>query len=293
MIRQSATVAAVGRCLVLLVTVVSAAIAQPPNGYYASVDFTNVATMRATLHEVIDDHTRYPYTSTATDTWDILDLADEDPGNPANILDVYRNASYPKAGGDNPNYNREHTWSTSFGHPDDEVGNYPYTDCHGLFLSDSGYYSSRSNLPYRYCSAGCTEKPTMGGTTGSYPGTSNWCTGSGATGTWETWIDRRGDVARALFYMDVRYEGGVHGVTGYAEPDFILTDDDSLIAASNTSNNEPIAYMGILTDLLAWHLEDPVDAVEEARNEVVYLYQGNRNPFIDHPEWVACIFLDL
>ncbi len=52
--------------------------------------------------------------------------------------------------------------------------------------------------------------------------------------------------------MDVRYEGGTHGDTGASEPDLILTDDESLIAASNTGNNEPVAYMGILSVLLQW-----------------------------------------
>ena len=63
------------------------------------------------------------------------------------------------------------------------------------------------------------------GGSGVYPGESNWTT----AGVWEAWAGRRGDVARALFYLDVRYEGGVHGVTGAAEPDLVLTDDPSLL----------------------------------------------------------------
>ncbi|MBZ0144814.1 MAG: endonuclease, partial [Rhodocyclaceae bacterium] len=55
--------------------------------------------------------------------------------------------------------------------------------------------------------------------------------------------------------------------------------------------NASVAYMGMLSVLLAWHVEDPVDAVEQHRNEVVFTYQGNRNPFIDRPEWVTCLFL--
>ena len=45
--------------------------------------------------------------------------------------------------------------------------------------------------------------------------------------------------------------------------------------------------MGLLTDLLAWHLADPPDAEEVARNSVIQTFQGNRNPFVDHPEWVS------
>ena len=269
--------------------------AQAPPGYYDTVDAGNATSLRSTLHAVIDDHLRFPYTSTSTDTWDILELADEDPNNGANVLDVYANESFPKQGGGNTLYNREHTWPKSYGFPNDVSANMPYTDCHMLFLAHDGYNSSRSNKPYRDCSAACGENPTvvndgMGGGSGVYPGNSNWTSGSFTQGTWETWIGRRGDVARALFYMDVRYEGGSHGVTGVAEPDLVLTDVESLIEASNTGSNESVAYMGMLSVLLQWHMQDPVDARELARNDVVYSFQGNRNPFIDHPEWVSCLF---
>ncbi len=269
--------------------------ADPPPGYYDTVDDSSDTALRNTLHTVIDDHTRFPYTSSGTDTWDILELADEDPNNVNNILDIYRNATYPKAGGGNTDYNREHTWPTSYGFPDDNSSNYPYTDCHHLFLSDDGYNSSRSNKPYRYCDAACSENPTdanngQGGGSGTYPGNSNWTTGSNTSGTWETWIDRRGDIARAQFYLDIRYEGGTHGVTSVPEPDLILTDTEALIASSNTGSNESVAYMGMLSELLQWHMEDPVDDHERSRNDVVYSFQGNRNPFVDHPEWVECLF---
>jgi endonuclease I len=268
--------------------------ADPPAGHYDSVDFTDPTTFRQTLHGVIDDHTRFPYTNGSTDTWDILEQADEDPGNPSNILDVYRNASYPKAGGDNANYNREHTWPSSYGFTDDGAGNYPFTDCHHLFLVDSNYNSSRSNRPYSNCDPSCDERPTVanngqGGGSGVYPGNSNWVEGFIATeGTWETWIGRRGDVARALFYLDVRYEGGTHGVTDDPEPDLILTDDTSLIVSS--TSNQSVAHMGILSVLVQWHSQDPVSDMERDRNDVVFGFQGNRNPFIDHPEWVGILF---
>jgi len=266
-----------------------------PSGYYDTVDATNSTTLRATLHAAIDDHTKIPYTATATDTWNVLELADQDPNNSGRILDVYLNESYPKYGEGNLDYNREHSWPKSYGFPDDLSSNYPYTDCHHLFLCNDSYNTSRSNKPYRYGSAADSEKPTevndgMGGGTGVYPGNSNWTAGSYTEGTWETWIGRRGDVARALLYMDVRYEGGSHGVTGHNEPDLILTDSEALILSSNTGNMESVGYMGMLSVLLQWHIEDPVDAREQARNDAVYAYQGNRNPFIDHPEWVECLF---
>ncbi len=51
-------------------------------------------------------------------------------------------------------------------------------------------------------------------------------------------------------------------------------------------------YVGMLTALLQWHAQEPVDDVERNRNDVVFSFQENRNPFIDNPEWVACLFMD-
>lgn len=273
----------------------STATAQAPPGYYNSVDTSNATTLRNTLHAVIDDHTRFPYTSGGMDTWDILEDAMEDAGNSNNIIDLYLNESYPKQGGGNTLYNREHTWPSSYGFPNDNGSNYPFTDCHLLHLCNDSYNSARSNKPYRNCSPGCSEEPTestggQGGGSGSYPGNSNWTAGAFTSGTWETWMGRRGDVARALMYADVRYEGGSHGITFSSEPNLILTDNESLIGNSNNGSNLSTAYMGIRSVLLLWHVQDPVDAKEMEKNNVVFSHQGNRNPFVDHPEWVECLF---
>lgn len=263
--------------------------AAPAEGYYNSVDPTSALTLRRTLHELIDDHRRLPYTANARDTWDVLEAADQHRRDDQQILDIYRNTTYLKAGGGNANYSREHSWPKSYGFPNDNVGNYPYTDCHHLFLVDRRYNSSRHNKLYRSCDESCMERPTENGAQRSdqsrnYPGSSNWT----RAGIWETWIGRRGDVARALFYMDVRYEGGAHGRTAFVEPDLILTDDPSLVVSSTA--NQAKAYMGRLSDLLQWHEEDPVDKREKHHNETVFEAQGNRNPFVDHPEWVLCVF---
>ncbi len=98
----------------------------------------------------------------------------------------------------------------------------------------------------------------------------------------------KGNVARAVLYMDVRYEGGNNPDTGTAEPDLRLTDNASLIAP--TGGNASVAYMGLLSVLLQWNQEDPVDDAERLRNDAVQSYQGNRNPFVDQPEWAACVY---
>jgi endonuclease I len=265
--------------------------AEAPTGYYDSVDTSSPQALHTSLHEIIDDHQRFPYTSTATDTWDILESADEDPNNPSNVLDIYKNASYAKEGGGNSFYNREHSWPKSYGFPSDGSSNYPYTDAHHLFISDSSYNSSRSNKPYDNCTSGCTEKITeFNNGRGGISIESNWTTGSFTQGKWETWSGRKGEVARALLYMAVRYEGGTHGVTGYTEPDLRLTDDLNLIEQSNAGSNIDLAYMGLRSVLLQWHQDDPVDDLERRRNDIVFSHQGNRNPFIDHPEYVDCVF---
>lgn len=260
-----------------------------PSGYYGSVVTTSASALRTSLHNVIDDHTRIPYTASTTDTWDVLAAADQDPMNSSRVLDVYKNQSLAKQSGGNNYYNREHTWPNSLGFGNDGSGNYPYTDLHMLMVTDISYNSTRGNKPYDNCSSGCTELSTVatngaGGGSGTYPGNSNWSNSS----VFEVWNKFKGNVARAMFYMDVRYEGGTHGITGASEPDLRLTDNLSLVV--NTGGNASVGYMGKLSTLLQWHQADPPDAAEQLRNEVVYSYQGNRNPFIDHPEWVACIY---
>ena len=283
----------IGTCTASVLGALCAAassIAQAPPGYYDHVDLTSTSSLRTSLHATIKDHTRIPYTASSTDTWDVLERADEDAANTANILDLYRKRSYLKVHGGNTDYDREHSWPKSYGFPNDDGRVYPYTDCHHLFLCDVSYNSTRSNKPFANCTASASEYPIEGGASGVFPGTSNWSAGSLTNGSWQVWRDRRGDVARAMFYMDVRYEGGVHGVTGWPEPDLILTNDRNLIDSRNTGNNETVGYMGLLSTLLIWNLEDPPDAREMHRNDVVFHYQHNRNPFIDHPEWVALLF---
>ena len=248
--------------------------------YYNQVNSSSAEQLRCSLHEIINGHTAYPYSAGTTDTWDILEIADEDPNNSGRILDVYKNRSFNKVSdragtGSGVTYNREHTWPNSLGFPGGTPG--AYTDTHMLYLSDTGYNSDRGNSPYVDCDA-CTERPTevnngFGGGTGTYPGNSNWFDANG----FQTWNHRKGDVARAVMYMAIRYEG----TSG--EPDLELTDNLALVVGTTSSP----AYMGKLSTLLAWHAADPPDAAEVARNQVIQSFQGNRNPFIDHPEWAS------
>ncbi|MCK9538068.1 endonuclease [Dokdonella sp.] len=264
-------------------------------GYYDSVNTSSPGQLRCTLHRIIRGHTAYPYSGTGTSTWTILELAQAAPGEPDRILDVYRNRLYVRGsdragGGGGLKYNREHTWPNSLGFPG-ATGNLglpsaPYTDTHMLWLSDAQWNADRGNKPYAFCASNCGERITeanggVGGGSGSYPGNSNWVNAS----SFEVWNHRKGEMARAVMYMAIRYEGGTDPVSGQAEPDLELTDDRSKIVT--TSDYSRPAYMGLLEDLIDWHQADPPDAEELARMEVVYSFQGNRNPFIDHPEWAS------
>lgn len=274
--------------------------APPPASYYVSVDASSSGALRSTLHQVIDDHVRFPYTSSSTDTWDILNDADENPADPSTVLDLYKNATFADGCSSGCAWNREHTWAKSYGFQT-ESGSAatPYTDAHHLRATDQGYNSSRSNLPHGECVSGCSEYPTdvnagFGGTDQPNRGTggSVSCTTPTPGQVWEVWDHRKGDVARSILYMDLRYEGGT-GPLG-AEPDLIASDDLALMYAETTSCGDgymPVAYHGMLSTLLAWHAADPPDADEIRRNDQVWCYQQNRNPFVDHPEWVDCVYL--
>lgn len=273
-------------------------------GYYSKVNTSSPSQLRCSLHATIKGHTSYPYSGGTTNVWSILEIADEDPNNSGRILDAYRNRSFVKitdraGSGSGLKYNREHSWPNSlgFGSTTGNLGlpNAPYTDTHMLYLTDSAYNSDRGNKPYANCTAasGCGERVTevnngQGGGSGAYPGNSNWVkTPDGNGGSFEVWGKRKGDMARAILYMAIRYEGGTHPTTGQSEPDLELTDNRSLIQITSSSP----AYMGLLSTLIAWHQADPPTAAERERNEVIYSFQGNRNPFIDHPEWgTAALF---
>ena len=270
------------------------------SGYYGAVNPSDPSQLRCTLHQVIRGHTAYPYSGAGTSTWTILETAQADAARPGKIIDVYRNRRYDavadRAGtGSGITYNREHTWPNSLGFPSATgnlgLPNAPYTDTHMLWLSDTQYNADRGNKPFAYCNAACGERVTeanggSGGGSGSYPGNSNWVRSpDGNQGTFEAWGERKGEMARAIFYMAIRYEGGVDPTSGQDEPELELTDIRSQIVQSN--NYAQTAYMGLLADLLAWHQADPPDAAEVTRNDVIQGFQGNRNPFVDHPEWAT------
>ncbi|MEP4534313.1 MAG: endonuclease [Cyclobacteriaceae bacterium] len=259
--------------LLLLLVIHLPAIAQIPTGYYDEAEGLSADELKTALYNIIKEHKEFPYTSGSTDTWDILKETDKDPDNPSNVIGLYSGFSMDAAaeynGGDG--WTREHVWAKSRGDFGTTMG--PGTDVHHLRPEDNSTNSARSNRTFAECNEPFTDNSgTYSGATGSYTSSSDF--------VWEPRAEVKGDVARMIFYMATRYEGE------NGEPDLEVVD---YIVEQYSSLPEH----GKLTDLLIWHEEDPVDDYERNRNDIIYGYQENRNPFIDHPEYVASIWGDV
>ena len=221
--------------------------------------------MRAALHNIIDGHTPVSYTNTRF----ALEVLDEDPANTANLTLVYERTSYPKAWFVSTHangWNREHCWPNSLGI---DGGAPAYSDLFNLRAAGEPANSDRANLYYDESTPSASGYEQPAGVTTPLA--------SQDFDSWEPPLEVKGDLARSMFYMDVRYEGGA------GEPNLILTDNTSLISTS-------ASYMGRLSTLLVWHFLDPISAAERERAERAFGYQGNRNPFVDRPDFVEKVF---
>lgn len=232
---------------------------QAPPGYYSGADGLSGTALRNSLHSIIDDHDVLPVTSGSTDTRDAIDFLQQDPSDSSRVILVYSGYSVSKSSW--PNYNREHIWPVSLG---PSSGTVPHTDMFALYGCDADVNATRGNLYFDDCSGGCSSHPEA-----------PLCRYDSER--WEPRDIEKGDIARALFYLDVRYSGDASG-----EPDLEL---------QNLPSSSGCDCMGILSTLVEWHTMDPPDSAEMLRNNRIFnLYQGNRNPFVDHPEWVYEIF---
>jgi endonuclease I len=291
-----------------------------PAGYYDGISGLTGEALKNALNDIIrmnyltsittDTHFEAAYTDKDLDdmdVWKMLRDADEDPDNSENIILFYSGYSWPKECQDTntdllPDYcfinndrdedytewNREHIWSKSHGDFEDEdgyaleesFGGYAlgaHTDGHHLVAAERAMNSTKNNRFFDDCHDGINDDNLVDREFGNY-----------TCGDWyfEPRDEVKGDVARMLFYMATRYEG--------EDGDFVdleLTNNLYLYEALETAiQNSKLPYYENLEVLLRWHLEDPVDEWELERNESIYQIQGNRNPFIDHPEWVELIW---
>nr|WP_100069917.1 endonuclease [Planococcus donghaensis] len=225
-----------------------------PSAYYETAAGLQGAALKSELHEIIDDHQQLSY----SEVWDALKITDEDPNNSDNVLLLYTGESRSKSlsGGNVGDWNREHTWAKSHGSFGTAMG--AGTDIHHLRPTDVQVNGMRGNLDFNY-----------GGSAVS------GCDGCLRTAnSWEPPDEVKGDVARMLLYMAVRYE----------------SDDAVDLELNDQVNNGSTPYHGKISILLEWHAQDPVSTWEQQRNEKIEDIQGNRNPFIDHPEWAESIW---
>ncbi len=241
--------------------------AQLPATYYSATQNLNGISLKTALYNIIKDHIQYQYTSDTTDVWDILKETDRDVNNPDNVILIYSGNSVNAAQEYNNGngWEREHVWAKVHGGFD----TYPPagTDVHHIRPINRSVNSARGSRWFANCS---TPYLLNGVATGSYTSTSQYI--------WKPRNEDKGDIARMIFYMAVRYEGE------NGEPDLEIVD---YIPANN---NDTAPIMAKLSDLIQWHNEDTVDIKERNRNNIIYSFQHNRNPFIDHPEYVDLIW---
>jgi endonuclease I len=231
--------------------------------YYKAAFNHSGDSLKFRLNQIIKNHTEFPYTSSSTDVWDILKETDRDENDSNNVILLYSGRSINAAQEYNSakGWSREHVWAKSRGDfgTDEGAG----TDVHHLRPCDVGVNSTRNNRNFDDCIT-CREVIDGGFNTRSNTDRNLW--------TFEPPDEVKGDVARMIFYMVIRYEG--EGL----EPDLELTN----ILLDNTDKSP---LQGVKSTLLKWHRNDTVSDWERNRNDIIYKdYQKNRNPFIDYPE---------
>ncbi len=223
--------------------------------YYSSIDFnSDASTLKEELSTLISNMTRISY---GDDTY-IMIYTDESVEKLGTLYGIY--------GGDeiaaeaDGTWNKEHVWVCSQmkkdgvdPRPSSDDKNHA-TDLHNLRVACQNSNGQHGNKFYDNTNGDITFFPNIeddGSAVHEYKG------------------DHRGDLARILFYMAIRY-------------DFLSLTDD-IENANDTS-------MGRLSVLLEWHKLDPADEFETQRNNRIYEFQGNRNPFIDYPGLVDVLY---
>ncbi|CAM1352319.1 endonuclease I family protein [Tenacibaculum crassostreae] len=228
--------------------------------YYKDIDFTKTgSSLKDELATtIINSHTtNLTYTP---GVWDALKQSDLDPTNSNKVVLIYgyddndaslvndRTRDKDSNGGNSGDWNREHVYPKSLGIPNLGTSG-PGADAHHLRPSDVTFNSQRGNKLF---AAGS-------GTAGDVSG--NWYPG-------DEW---KGDVARMMMYMYLRY--GSRCLPKNVAVGSVATSDSNMV-----------------TLLLQWNADDPVSELEKQRNNVLATIQGNRNPFIDNPYLATVIW---
>jgi endonuclease I len=224
-------------------------------GIYASANNLILNALKTELNLIVnEDKVLQSY----DDARQSLAIIDQDINDSTKLWGIYDGAMLNATWDGGATWNREHVWPNSrLGM--DRVDGYEKnqaSDLHNLRASSVSINSSKSDRVF-LDGSGVADITSYG----FYPGD-----------------DHRGDVARIIFYMAITY-------------DFLeLIDDDTLLANEDDHYTLEGARMGKLSILLTWHKQDPISEFEIARNNRIASIQGNRNPFIDHPEFVHLIW---
>ena len=232
-----------------------------PEDYYKSCYGKKGEDLKKALHDIIKGHTWYDYNSTLNG---YLKDIDKDPHDSSKLYFIYTGATSIGT-----SFNKEHVWAKSHGAFEDK--NPMDGDLHNLHPCNSNLNSTRGNLDF-----------AEGGTVISgYNGNNKRVNGV----SFEPSDFSKGDTARTIFYMAVRYEGDG------SEKDLELESPLSSNYYDFSSGADGVH--GDFDDLYKWATsgQDPVDDYEVSRNNKIYeSYQHNRNPFIDHPEFIQMIY---
>ena len=235
-----------------------------PSGYYSSLEGLSGATLKQAVQDIIANP-NVVHAHSYGDVTDILKKADQNPLNSNQVWMMYVETPKPKldfqVGSSNVGtWNREHIYPQSRGGYSNGTSDTAdginiwlptsandlqagHGDAHHIRAEDGPENSSRSNKDYGL---------------GDYNGPSN------TAGSW------KGDVARAVFYMAVRYNG--------------------LSVVNGNPPDTTVGQLGDLATLLQWNMQDASDDFEMNRNNFIYTWQVNRNPFIDYPNLANYVF---
>ena len=241
--------------------------AQGLTGYQLKSALKSIITNGHVAHTYNELYTAYETTDTDNyyeNDGSVLDMYSENPNGPDPYNFQHNQDKCGNYSSEGDCYNREHLMPQSiFGSASPMK-----SDAHFVVPSDGKVNGMRSNHPF-----GEVTNPTWTSLNGSKLGPNST---TGYSGTVFEPIDEfKGDIARMLFYVATRYEDQI---AGWGQSDMLDGSSDKVFTD------------WFLHILLNWASQDPVSQREIDRNNAVYNYQGNRNPFIDHPEWVNAIW---
>lgn len=252
-------------------------VAQIPPGYYNNAAGLTGYPLKTALSTIISNghidrgygNLYGGYMTTDSDNFydmdgSVLDMYSENPAGVDAYFYTHNSRNCGNYSAENDCYNREHLLPQSVFSSASPMKN----DIHFVVPSDGYVNGQRSNLPF-----GEVTSTTWTSLNGSKKGP---CTFPGYQNIVFEPIDEfKGDIARCLLYFATRYESQV---TGW-----------SWSGVTNGTSNQ-VYNQWFVNLLVSWHLQDTVNQREIVRNNGSYVYQGNRNPYIDHPEWVTQIW---